>query len=319
MPNKRPRPPATTRIKKSEILHWVTDPRLIAAYAAAQPWLRRPNVTGIGIGFVWVKGLPTKEIGLCVHVKARIADHKLTERQRFPRTLLGVRVDVIKSNVKAHLSAEEVDERRRTASIPIRPGTLIKSTAGTLGTIALLVKSKSSGAPYILGAGHVMVAAGRQFFQPNPTAKDAITLTVERVERTLGDAAIASRPERMVNNRPVGSNKRITTIRPVQVGDEISMSGAFSGVTVGIVDSVGQRYISYSDGGINVPGFNIRPKVAGTVLTVNGDSGALWYDASGAGVGINVAGEGGSQPWAFASYLVDMMALLEVELQIKDD
>ncbi|WCM91806.1 S1 family peptidase [Acidovorax sp. NCPPB 2350] len=314
MPIKHSKPPAAPRAKKAEILHGISDPRLIAAYAAAQPWLRRPNVTGIGIGFVWEKGRPTEEIGLCVHVTSRIADEKLTGRQRFPRTLLGVRVDVIKSNLKAHLSPEELDERRRIASIPIRPGTLIKSPAGELGTIALLVMSRSSAAPYVLGSGHVMMAAGNQFFQPNPTTKNALGLTVERVERALGDAAIASYSGRSINNRPIGFNKRITSIRPVQLGDELLMSGAFSGVTKGVVDSVGMKYFPYEDGGINVPGFNIRPKIAGTVLSVNGDSGALWYDASGAGVGINVGGEGGAQPWAFASHLVDMMTLLDVEI-----
>jgi hypothetical protein len=93
------------------------------------------------------------------------------------------------------------------------------------------------------------------------------------------------------------------------------MSGAFSGITVGVVEWIGQKTIDY-DGGfaVNVPGFQMHPEVAGTSLTQRGDSGALWFDDAGVGVGINIGGKGGANPWAFASHLIDMMILFGVEL-----
>lgn len=302
--------------RKAEILHGVSDSRLIAAYAAAQPWLRRTYVTGIGIGVVWESGKPTQELGLSVHVRKRVPSAQLSERQRFPRTLLGVRVDVVEANIKTHLSQAEVKARRRVTADPLRPGVLIKAADGGLGTVGLLVRSRTNGQPFVLGSGHVLGQAGTTFFQPNPSAANALRMTVLRVERSRGDAGIAAYSGRPADNRPIGFSRLISSDRPVRFGDELTMSGAFSGATIGVVDWVGQRPIPYGGGvTIPIPGFQLRPRKAGQELTQPGDSGALWFDDAGSAVGINVGGEGGVHPWAFASHITDMMSVLGVERQ----
>lgn len=86
--------------RKAELLPGVSDPELLAAYAAAQAWLRRSYVTALGIGYARTGGKPTREMALSVHVTKRVPDAELSPRQRFPRTLLGVRVDVVESNIQ---------------------------------------------------------------------------------------------------------------------------------------------------------------------------------------------------------------------------
>ncbi|MEO3714121.1 hypothetical protein [Roseateles flavus] len=313
-------------VGRAELLPGVSDPRLLAAYAAAQPWLRRSYVTGLGIGYARKGGRPTRELALSVHVSKRLPDGELSARQRFPRTLLGVRVDVVQANLRPHLSQEEVQARRRTAAIPLRPGVLLKTEGGDLGTVALMVRGRTSGENYVLGAGHVMLQSGTTVFQPNSSAAKRLTISVEQVERSLGDAGIASYTGRAAENRPYGTDLVIGRVRDVRLDDRLTMSGAFSGLTVGKVDWVGQKPITYADGlTLNVPGFQLRPVTEGDSLTQPGDSGALWFDRFGAAVGINVGGkddtavaiegdEADSTPWAFACHLVKMMDQLDVEL-----
>jgi len=313
-------------VNRSELLPGISDPRLLAAYAAAQPWLRRSYVTGLGIGYVRTGGHATRELGLSVHVKKRMPDAELSARQRFPRTLLGVRVDVVQANLRPHLSADEVQARRRTAAIPLRPGVLLKTEDGDLGTIALMVRGRTSGDNYVLGAGHVMLRSGTTAFQPNSSAAKRLAVEVQQIERALGDAGIASYAGRDAENRPFGTDVTIRRTRAVRIDDRLMMSGAFSGLTVGKVDWVGQRPITYADDlTLNVPGFQLRPVDGDESITQPGDSGALWFDRHGAGVGINVGGKDDTAveidgdeldptPWAFACHLVEMMERLDVKL-----
>lgn len=313
--------------RKAELLPGVSDPELLAAYAAAQAWLRRSYVTALGIGYARTGGKPTREMALSVHVTKRVPDAELSPRQRFPRTLLGVRVDVVESNIRTHLSEAEVQARRRTAAVPLRPGILLKTGANDLGTVALSVRGKATGQTFVLGSGHVMLQTGTRVFQPNASAANRLVSEVELVERSRGDAGIASYTGRAAENRPYGTDVLIKRTRPVRVDDRLMMSGAFSGLTEGKVDWVGMRFIPYADGlRLNVPGFQLRPIVDGDTLTQPGDSGALWFDRHGAAVGINVGGkddlavdsDGGAEydttSWAFACHLEHMLEALNVEL-----
>lgn len=304
------------RARKADRLPGISDPTLLAAYAAAQPWLRRSYVTGIGIGYARENGQPTNEIAVSVHVARRVPEAGLTKSQRFPRTILGVRVDVVESNMAFHLSESEVEVRRRQASNPLRPGVLIRTSAGDLGTVGLLVRSKGSGETFILGSGHVMVASGMQFFQPHGGAAGKLQGAVTQVERSRGDAGIASYSGRIADNRPLGTNIRITTVRDVRPFESLIMSGAFSGITYGVVDWIGQKSITYGNGEFaNVPGFQLRrPSGTNGDLSQPGDSGALWFDSTDSAVGISVGGGDDVDPWAFACHIVDVMECLGVML-----
>lgn len=317
---------SSARRKKSEILHGINSQNLIVAYAAAQSWLRRKNVTAIGIGYAWKDDRPTDEISLSVHVSKRIPTENLSRRQLLPRALQGVRVDVMESNLEVHLSEEEVLARRGSAANPLQPGVLIKTAYGDVGTAALLVRGKQSEDTFILGSGHVMLKQDAVLFQPSKTAPGHLIGRVARVERSRGDAGIATYTGRQIENRPYGSSVVINSTREVQLNDVLEMSGAFSGRVLGVVDWIGSRNIKYPDGKtIEVPGFQLRPYPLGSdyILTQQGDSGALWFDQLGNAVGINIGGskfavngegEALRAPWAFASHIVDMMEALDVEI-----
>jgi len=172
--------------------------------------------------------------------------------------------------------------------------------------------------------------AAQNFFQPDGGTSNRLALVVQRVERSIGDAGIASYADRQARNQPIASSTLIDCVRHVRLDDELTISGAFSGNKVGVVDWIGLKTIHYDDGrAIKVPGFQLRPRNADDPLSQPGDSGALWFDAAGAAaVGINVGGglDGGkediedadkidnTQPWAFACHIADMMDLLDLQL-----
>ncbi|MEX0788324.1 MAG: hypothetical protein WD906_01870 [Anaerolineales bacterium] len=56
--------------------------------------LSKPNVVGVGIGLVRRGGKTTGEVGIIVMVAKKVARIQLTETERVPGEIDGVRVDV---------------------------------------------------------------------------------------------------------------------------------------------------------------------------------------------------------------------------------
>jgi len=155
-------PQAITRVKETE----------------KSSLLDKPNVIGVGVGFV-VKGkVLTDEIGIVVLVRKKVPTTALSPQETLPRSVNSIRVDVI-----------EVGEIRalqsRTDRIRPAPGGVsighYKITAGTLGSV---VRDKNSGERLILSNNHVLANSndaipGDPITQPGPidggsTANDTI-------------------------------------------------------------------------------------------------------------------------------------------------
>lgn len=290
--------------------------RLAAAYADARRYLRRKYVTGVGIGYVMECGLCTNEIGISIHVTAKLDDAFLSKAQRFPRTLRGIRVDVVQSNFSAHLSDAEFHARQRNVADPLRPGILIKTGDGNVGTIGLLVTSLVDGHRYVLSSGHVLDAPGATVYQPNKTLAPVPLADVTMVRGSPNDAAIARYSGRGFRDIPLGTSIRINSVRRAAIGDILRLSGAMTGVTNGKVVWVGTRDMVYGPGDIRrVNGFQLEPATSADPATERGDSGALWFDPAGAGVGLHVGGAvDGGNAWSFACHLDDVMASMQLSL-----
>lgn len=56
--------------------------------------MRKPNVVGVGIGYVKENDVATAELGLIVMVSKKLPEDQLPPKDRIPDELDGVRVDV---------------------------------------------------------------------------------------------------------------------------------------------------------------------------------------------------------------------------------
>lgn len=300
------------RKRKSPSLPGIGSPKLLEAYAQGLRFLKREYVTGVGIGYAQKKGQRLKTLALSIHVSEKCPDSALTKSQRFPRKMLGVRVDVVEVNIRPQLSDAETDLRQFTRNDTLQPGMAIKTEAGEIGTVGLLVRGRSDQRAYILGSGHVLGTAGTKLFQPNRSIAPKAVGTVISLIDAPGDSGIAEFNGRGTRNQPIASSVIIGTARSVRSNDELLISGAFSGLRRATVEWIGRKSIKYGPNDWrDVDGFQLSVSPSLSPLTRPGDSGALWFDSLGAAVGLHV---GGDKSWAFACNIVEAMGLLDVEL-----
>ena len=306
---------------RTKSLPGISDPKLLAAYSRALCFLRRKYVTGVSVGIAFRGGI-RNGTGICVHVVEKRAKRDLPKRSTLPRSIGGVRVDVIECSHAAHLMSDaEIDARRVTPAAPVPPGVAISATAAERGTFGMVVVDTT--APNrgrcILTAAHVLtVPTGSDVFQPSPAASGGKIGRVVRGLRTpTCDAAIVSVGARVVTNLPMGSGRSIRGIRAVQKGDILAKSGCMTGLTRAEVSHVGKFEIRFSDGPRNMEGFQLMPIAGGPqMMSMKGDSGAIWYDErTGLAVGLNIAGNSlDLLPWAFASHLTSVFSELKIDV-----
>lgn len=145
--------------------------------------LAKPNVVGVGVGFVVEGKIQTHEVGIVVLVRKKMPMTALTPQDTLPRSVDNVRVDVI-----------EVGEIRalqsRTDRIRPAPGGVsighYKITAGTFGSV---VRDKNTGDRLILSNNHVLANSndaipGDPITQPGPIdGGSTATDTIAHLER----------------------------------------------------------------------------------------------------------------------------------------
>ena len=130
--------------------------------------LDRENVNGVGIGRRRVDGEYTDEFCVVVFVKSKKKEEELSRHQIVPKTLDGVRTDVVEVGEIKRLSSEH---RRKVR--PLVGGISIghkKITAGTLGAVA---RDADTGEHVILSNNHVIANnndahQGDDILQPGP-------------------------------------------------------------------------------------------------------------------------------------------------------
>lgn len=312
----KPVPARPRTAEKLPQLPGITDRKLLAAYRDAQCFLRRRYVSGVGIGYAMKNGKYTKELAISIHVDTKVPIEQLTKLQRFPATLGGVRVDVVALRIAPHISGDEAEARQRTKLNPLRPGALLKTEDGDIGTIGLLVTGQRDGKTYLLSAAHVMQSLAVKIYQPNKALAPAFLGQVIAIFNTPGDVAIAECRGRRTLNQPMGSNTPISKVRSVALDDVLTISGAMSGLAKAKVMWIGRKDMIYGPDDVRkVDGFQMCSATATPLSTRRGDSGALWFDEDGAGVGLHVGGDTtDGLPWYFACNLEQAMARLKVKL-----
>ena len=56
-----------------------------------------PNVVGLDVGYKVKDGKPTKELCLIVYVDKKVPENELSEKDRIPREIEGVKTDVVET------------------------------------------------------------------------------------------------------------------------------------------------------------------------------------------------------------------------------
>ena len=135
--------------------------------------LARENVVGVAVGRKVVSGRETDETCVVVYVERKERETELRRRDLVPRTLDGVRTDVVATGPLRALPQLETLAVSHTARVRPAPGGVsiahAKVTAGTLGVLA----HRTSGEAVILSNNHVLANSneakvGDPILQPGP-------------------------------------------------------------------------------------------------------------------------------------------------------
>lgn len=312
-----------------------SDPQVQQAYQKAfKAYIGREDVTGIDVGYKYVKGKRQDDIAVRIHVKEKIPPTALEAAAIFPQEIEGVPVDIIQAIYKETAAKESVFQRQIRQDI-IQPGLSISHPRVSAGTFGSVIYDNLSGRPGILSNWHVLVGSNNAFPGDDiiqPGTADGGRLPQDRVgqlERSIlnaeGDAAIAfldPASERTINLAQFETSVVLKSSRMAKEGDILEKSGRTTGVTQGKVDGIGAYTISYSVGAITIQGFKIVSVIDGNPnndeISSGGDSGAIWYDpVTKEGVGLHFAGETDPDPRkenAIACNLATVLEALNISL-----
>lgn len=126
--------------------------------------MRLPNVHGVSLGYKRVKGIPTSQLAICVHVSQKVPANVLMPSELVPPYIHGVPTDVIEHPPLSPQVEPDTAEYR-----PLVGGCqlLVNEKLGTLGCIAV---DSTSGSPVhmVLSNQHVLQAVGNNVYQPGP-------------------------------------------------------------------------------------------------------------------------------------------------------
>ncbi len=143
--------------------------------AVAAEWLDLPNVTGIGVGYKYVRGERTDQIAIRIYVAAKLSEQELRDRKfrPVPAEIEGIPTDV--AELPPMRPSADPSGSRADRKDPLVGGISIGTanhpfSRGTLGTF---VFDRSSGEQFVLSNEHVLDApVGEKVIQPAPIGLD---------------------------------------------------------------------------------------------------------------------------------------------------
>jgi endonuclease G len=288
------------------------DDRLLRAYReAVRKYAGKSWVTGITVSRKETDGKLARgtERVIAIHVRHK---RRLTKAStvRIPSTILDVPTDVI------HGDYQRSTNGASGVISGLAPGASISCTRGTAGTMGAIVRQ--AGDRCLLTAAHVLRECGKckkgaEILHPGRA--DAATGTPATVARLADvhfglDSGIATlSPGTTAQNVALVSGVRITSPVVPKIDDVLEKSGRTTGVTRARVQGIGTFEGVF-------PAIHLRPLLGGlgTVISGPGDSGAVWYLASGgAAIGLHVAGGvTDDNTYAVAAVLTEVMTELDL-------
>ncbi len=156
--------------------------------------MAKPNVIGVGTGYKVSDGERTEELCLVTLVRQKVPPSALQADAMVPKSIEGVRTDVIEiGDVRAL-------QTRTSRWRPAPAGVSLGHYRITAGTFGCLVRDRASGAPLMLSNNHVLAnsndaTVGDAILQPGPADggrlgrgydRPAGALLPDRVQHTTG-------------------------------------------------------------------------------------------------------------------------------------
>ncbi len=264
------------------------------------------DLTYLDVGYRFQRGQPLPELALRIHVRRKLALAELAPFQILPRQIAGVAVDVLQSNPVLQRAVAERDQRFD----PVLGGVAVANPKlKGLGTLGAVVLDRTTTAPLGISAYHVLVGdagqTGDQIVQPARSEGSAVIGNLLRWSKETDCAVFQFNHSRAISRLILGIPQFPRFYKDPLVGMAVTKSGRTTGVTYGIID------------GVNQEGFTIIPDPQHPApdgeISSPGDSGAIWLEsASGAAVGLHVAGESDPDPAAERAWAKRINKVLDV-------
>ncbi|WP_120009315.1 DNA/RNA non-specific endonuclease [Teichococcus vastitatis] len=286
-------------------------------------YLRRPNVTSIGIGHKVKGGRDTGQLAIQFTVGRKLEPQRLEAEglPPLPSNIviegLEIPTDVLERRFRPSWELVEPEQLtkdlRKQRLDPVRPGCSIAHERETAGTLGAIVYDLHDGAALGLSNWHVLQgpngSIGDAVLQPGPfddnrTERNRVGSLLRSHLGAAGDCAVVRLEERGAASEIIGLGVTPRRVARAALGDAVVKSGRTTGITHGRVTrievmvrldyggSVGLREI----GGFEIGPDKSRPTPEGEISR-GGDSGAAWMasDAQGRAtdimLGLHFAGE----------------------------
>jgi len=304
--------------------------------AAEAALLKLDGITGVDVGFKYEKGRRTDQIAIRVLVKKK--KKTVTEKQRVPAEINGIKTDVIEMEVFPLVASQKLEDASLLVDAAkystIKGGVSIgpeRAIGGYVfvGTLGCVVKDNVSNNPMLLSNFHVMCVdngwnPGDHMCQPGRVdggvpGTDRVGDLNRAVLSNHVDGAISS-----LSGRPydcsivdIGDVKGTAT---ATLNASVRKRGRTTMLTEGFVDSINATVnIDYGDGlGIHTltnqigirPDTSVNPK-----FSDHGDSGSVVVDANNKVIGLLFAGD--SAGYTFINQISYVLSELNVSLCTK--
>jgi hypothetical protein len=295
--------------------------------------LKRPGVTGIGVGTKYVGGKPTGEVSIQVFVKEK--KKTVPAGEMIPAQINGIPTDVIQRTYVLHPAMKKVLEVELMADTgtynPVKGGISIgpcRAIGGFVfaGTLGVPVRDRATGNPLLLSNFHVMCvdngsSVGDQMTQPSRVDTGSCPSGV--VGTLLRSALTSSVDGAVCTLSGRGSACEIVDIGAVAgtgtaaLNLSVRKRGRTTGLTFGRVDSVSLSVsVDYGDGiGVKtltnqiglLPDTTKNPKFGD-----HGDSGSVVVDDNRKIVGLYFAGSDDGS--GVANPIAAVLAALNIDI-----
>ena len=302
--------------------------------AAEKELLGRSGVTGVDVGYKYVKGEKTPELAIRILVEKK--KKQVPKGESVPEAIEGVKTDVIERVFKLHqtnrLKVEDITLMADTTTYdPVKGGISIgpcRSVGGYVfaGTLGAIVKDNVTNNPMLLSNFHVMCVddgwhVGDQMTQPSRVDTGScpanVVGTLQRAALTNSvDGAICNLSGRTYSCSIVDIGN-VAGTATATLSMAVRKRGRTTGLTYGNVDSVSLTVnINYGDGlgnktltnqiGIS-PDTSHNPKFGD-----HGDSGSVVVDGNRKVVGLYFAGS--DDGYGIANPIAAVLSTLNVSM-----
>ena len=294
-----------------------------AAYLEALRFLKRKGISGIAFGIPYKSGTRLDdERAIVIHVHRKVPMSEIPAGQILPKTVAGLRVDVIERSFHAPNFVGQFKQVGSPALITgnrtIRPGIGIKTKHGLKGSVGPIVRDEEGRLCFLTAAHVVAGPIGTPIFTAGLGGGDFIGTKLKEEFGIDGDGALCLLADGwQVDGIPITLTRAPDAIGNALIRDLLWKFGEGTSATEGEVENVGRFPIDYGENlgirtmsclSIKRPAHVFRGEISSL-----SDSGAMWIDRErNLAVGLNIAGEKKDSPreYALACSLSELLRAL---------